>query len=195
MAVQLATIAPFIDDVFTITGTQYHYNSGAAHGGLDIATGSSSLHRLYSMVDGRVVSVVKNHSSYGNYIITQDMTTGDSFLYAHMKSIAVATGDTISKGTFVGIEGSTGNVTGRHVHIELQYLNPGDSWVWGIPYNNRPNVAEYMGLTNTYHLQAIYNGDIPPVPPHPPGPSGNTRKKYPWVIYNRVKMNSIDKKM
>lgn len=180
MAVVQARIAPFIRENFVITGTQYYYSgSGDPHGGLDIATYAGSLHILYSMVNGKILSVVHNHSSYGNYIIMQDNTTGDSFLYAHMARIDVFQGQIVSMGDQVGIEGSTGNVTGRHLHLELQYLNPGDSWVWGIDYNDRPNVAEYMGLANTQGLVAYYDGTPHPIPTE-------TRKhKFPWFIYNR----------
>ena len=190
MAVLEATIAPFINKVFTITGTQYYYhNSGKPHGGLDLSTGFKD--NLYSMVEGTVISVVHNHSSYGNYIIIQDDTTGDTFLYAHMDSIdlAIQSGGHVSMNQLVGVEGRTGSATGVHVHLELQYLDPGDDWVWNVPYNSRPNVAEYMGLTNTYHLQAIYDGEPGPTPPPPPPVYDFTpKKKFPWFIYNHRRM-------
>lgn len=189
MAVVQARIAPFIRENFVITGTQYYYSgSGEPHGGLDIATYATSLHILYSMVNGKVLSVVENHKSYGKYIIIQDLTTGDTFLYAHMARIDVFTNQLISMGDQVGIEGSTGNVTGRHVHLELQFLNPGDSWVWGVPYNDRPNVAEYMGLTNTQGLVGYYDGT-----PHPI-PTVIKRRGFPFVLFakkSRQKRNII----
>lgn len=185
-----ARIAPFIKEKFQITGTQYHYKSGGEHGGLDIATYSSSLHELFSMVTGTVLYAGRE-SSYGNYIIIQDDTTGDTFLYAHMKSYIVVAGQHINKGDFVGIEGSTGNVTGRHVHLELQYHNPGESWTWGVPYSQRPNVAEYMGLTNTQGLVAYYDGIPGPVPPGP-GPSRQKKKGFPWYLVEK-KRNRIVK--
>lgn len=183
-----ARIAPFIKENFQITGTQYHYRSGGAHGGLDIATYSSSLHELFSMVTGTVL-FAGHESSYGNYIIIQDDTTGDTFLYAHMQSYIVYKDQKINQGDFVGIEGRTGNVTGRHVHLELQYHTPGESWTWGVPYDERPNVAEYMGLTNTQGLVGYYDGIPGPVPPGP-GPSPTTSKsKYPWFIETRKRRN------
>ena len=182
MAVIESRIAPFINKKFTITGTQYYYSgSGNPHGGLDLSTGSND--NLYSMVNGKVLSV-SFESSYGNYIIIQDSTTGDSFLYAHMKSVSVIQGQTITMGQLVGIEGRTGNATGIHVHLELQYHTPGQSWTWGVPYNDRPNVAEYLGLTNTQGLQAIYHGE--PVPPYP---VDFQKKKFPWVLYARKLRN------
>ena len=180
MAVINARIAPFINKQFQITGTQYHYSgSGNPHGGLDISTGANDT--LYSMVNGKVLSV-SWESSYGNYIIIQDDTTGDSFLYAHMKSVSVTRGQTITLGQAVGTEGRTGIATGIHVHLELQYHTPGESWTWQVPYEDRPNVAEYMGLTNTQGLKAIYRGTPGPTPP---GPLDFHKKKFPWVLYAR----------
>lgn len=185
MAVIDARIAPFINQQFTITGTQYHYSgSGDPHGGLDISTGANDI--LYSMVNGKVLSV-SHESSYGNYIIIQDSTTGDSFLYAHMKSVSVRKNQTITMGQAVGIEGRTGTATGIHVHLELQYHTPGESWTWGIPYEDRPNVAEYLGLTNTQGLQAIYHGTPGPTPPHPI--HYDSERRFPWVLYARKLRN------
>lgn len=176
MAVIEARIAPFIRKVFTITGTQYYYSgSGQPHGGLDISTGFND--DLYSMVNGKVLSVVHNHSSYGNYIIIQDTTTGDSFLYAHMKTIEVVQNQQISMGQLVGQEGMTGEATGIHLHLELQYHNVGESWTWNVPYEDRPNVAEYLGLTNTQGLQAIYYGT-----PVPPTPTVRQKHRFPWYL-------------
>lgn len=184
-----ASLAPFVNIKFTITGTQYYYYvSREPHGGLDLQ--AAIAHQpLYSMVDGTVLAAVNNHSSYGNYIIIQDDTTGDTWLYAHMESIDVLPRQKISFLERVGVEGKTGNVTGRHVHLEYQSHNPGEAWTWNIPYNDRPNVAVKLGLTNTYHLQAIYYGDVPPVPPVPPTPEEEIKSKFPWFIYNRKRRN------
>ena len=176
-----ATIAPFINKAFTITGTQYHYTvSGDPHGGLDIST--NFYDKLYSMVNGKVIRRVLNDPSYGNYIIIQDSTTGVTWLYAHMDSITVFLNQNITLGQEVGIEGKTGNVTGIHVHLELQFLNPGDAWVWNIPYSDRPNIAEFMGLTNTQGLRAIYYGRRPI--------ESKKDKKFKWVLFNkRIRKN------
>ncbi|MBO5413786.1 MAG: M23 family metallopeptidase [Clostridia bacterium] len=62
----------------------------------------------------------------GNHI---KITNGDvSTLYAHCKTIYVKEGDKISQGQQIGETGSTGNVTGPHLHFEIrrnnEYIDP-----------------------------------------------------------------------
>lgn len=49
-------------------------------------------------------------------------------LYAHCKTIYVSQGDKITQGQEIGETGSTGNVTGPHLHFEIrrnnEYINP-----------------------------------------------------------------------
>lgn len=64
---------------------------------------------------------------YGNHIII-DHGNGYQTLYAHLLSIAVSVGDNVSKGQSIGVMGSTGRSTGRHLHFEIRQdgrpLNP-----------------------------------------------------------------------
>ena len=41
-------------------------------------------------------------------------------MYAHMSSIAVTAGSSISQGDIVGYVGSTGKSTGPHLHFEVR---------------------------------------------------------------------------
>lgn len=49
-------------------------------------------------------------------------------LYAHCKTIYVKEGDTIKQGQAIAEVGSTGNVTGPHLHFEVRkdnrYVDP-----------------------------------------------------------------------
>ena len=61
-----------------------------------------------------------------------------TFTFNHMQygSLLVAAGDTVSRGVQIGTEGGTGNVTGRHLHIETYegtHNNP-----WPPPYGPTP---------------------------------------------------------
>ena len=178
MAVEQARIAPFINKEFRVTSAQPYRNDGVTlHGGLDITTGAND--SLYSMVTGTVLYSQYNTSGYGNMIIMRDDTTGDAFLYAHMKNRSLKNvGDSVTVGEFVGYEGTTGQSTGIHLHVEWQIIGPNGSWNWNIPKIDRLHVADFMGISNVYGTRAIYNG----VPPTPPTPT-TKKSKFPWAIY------------
>ena len=66
------------------------------------------------------------NSGYGNYVIV-DHGNGFTTLYAHLNSVFVKPGETVSRGQQVGTMGNTGNSTGPHLHFEIRYD--------GVPYN------------------------------------------------------------
>jgi hypothetical protein len=66
-------------------------------------------------------------TSYGNYVLLEHSYTlknGSTITlytrYAHMGSISVSTGQSVSKGTKLGVVGSTGHSTGFHLHYETR---------------------------------------------------------------------------
>ena len=67
---------------------------------------------------GTVVSAVYS-SSYGNYVVISH-GNGMTTLYAHMSSMAVSSGQTVTKGQTIGYVGSTGWSTGPHCHFEVK---------------------------------------------------------------------------
>ena len=56
---------------------------------------------------------------YGN-IVEISHGNGLSTRYAHMSKIKVRVGQEVTKGTVIGLEGSTGRSTGPHVHYEVR---------------------------------------------------------------------------
>jgi murein DD-endopeptidase MepM/ murein hydrolase activator NlpD len=102
------------------------------HTGIDLVEPFGSA--VYAADDGVVALVGRTGSGYGNYVVIAHAGGLDT-LYGHLSSILVKAGQHVTQGTPVGLEGSTGNSTGPHLHFELRigqkpidprpYLPPG----------------------------------------------------------------------
>ena len=89
---------------------------------------------VYAADDGIVALVGNTSSGYGNYVVIAHAGGLDT-LYGHLSTSLVKVGQAVAQGTVVGLEGSTGNSTGAHLHFELRinqkpvnpapYLPPG----------------------------------------------------------------------
>lgn len=99
---------------------------GKLHKGIDIARPSDRT--IKAADNGKVISAGFS-SSYG-YKVEIDHQNGYRTLYAHLDSLSVSAGETVTKGSKLGVMGSTGNSTGVHLHFELykdgQLKNPLD---------------------------------------------------------------------
>jgi len=102
------------------------------HTGLDLVAPFGS--PVHAADDGMVALVGSSSSGYGNYVVIAHAGGFDT-LYGHLSTALVKVGQTVTQGTVVGLEGSTGNSTGPHLHFELRvgqrpvdptpYLPPG----------------------------------------------------------------------
>ena len=98
---------------------------GSPHGGTDFPAAKGT--PIYAVADG-VVSAARAMASYGNCVQISHGTADDgnnyATLYAHMSSIAVSEGQTVTKGQVIGYVGNTGDVSGKnggyHLHLELR---------------------------------------------------------------------------
>ena len=94
------------------------------HRGVDIVvpTGTTVL----AAMDGTVTTATYD-VSYGNYVVIED-SNGYCTKYAHMDTLNVSAGQTVTHGTTIGTTGNTGSSTGSHLHIEClyngEYYNP-----------------------------------------------------------------------
>ncbi|RTR25572.1 M23 family metallopeptidase [Robertmurraya yapensis] len=88
---------------------------GKFHKGIDIARPSD---RTIKAADNGIVKFAGNSSGYGNKVVI-DHQNGYETVYAHLSSINVSVGETVSKGSKIGVMGSTGNSTGIHLHFEI----------------------------------------------------------------------------
>lgn len=73
------------------------------------------------------------YSGYGQMVVV-DHGNGVSTLYAHLSRVRVVLGQAVAPGDDLGAMGTTGNVTGSHLHFEVRVggvpVNP-NSWVAG----------------------------------------------------------------
>jgi murein DD-endopeptidase MepM/ murein hydrolase activator NlpD len=102
------------------------------HTGLDLVAPFGT--QVLAADDGVVALVGSSSSGYGNYVVIAH-SGGLDTLYGHLATTLVKVGQPVSQGQPVGLEGSTGNSTGAHVHFELRinqkpvdptpYLPPG----------------------------------------------------------------------
>ena len=112
---------------------------GSHHNGTDFAAPGGT--PIYAVADG-VVSAARSMRSYGNCVQISHGTADDgnnyATLYAHMSSISVAEGQSVSKGQTIGYVGNTGDVVGRnggyHLHLELRINGSRTDALSYIPY-------------------------------------------------------------
>jgi hypothetical protein len=88
------------------------------HLGIDIAAGEGA--PLYAADSGVVVFAGGAFGGYGNMVMI-DHGNGYQTVYAHMSSVSVSCGRSLSQGATIGYSGSTGNSTGAHLHFEVRY--------------------------------------------------------------------------
>ncbi|MGJ7920627.1 peptidoglycan DD-metalloendopeptidase family protein [Neobacillus sp. LXY-4] len=95
--------------------SQMGYRGGKMHKGIDIARPSS--YTIKAADNGIVVSAGWD-GGYGNKVVI-DHQNGIRTVYGHLASIGVRTGQTVAKGSSIGVMGSTGDSTGVHLHFEV----------------------------------------------------------------------------
>lgn len=108
-------------------GTRRTYNgkTQSTHQGLDFraATGTP----IRAAQRGRVL--ISDDMYYEGGFVVLDHGEGLFTLYMHLSKFLVAVGDVLEKGTVVAESGSSGRVTGPHLHFGVQwqglYMEPG----------------------------------------------------------------------
>ena len=100
------------------------------HTGLDIAAPEGT--DVYAPLDGKVL--LSEEFFYRGNIIYIDHGNGLITSYSHLSKKIVTIGQSVSKGQTLGLVGSTGRVTGPHLHWEVFFL--------GIPVNPEIFVKE-----------------------------------------------------
>ncbi|GAB3806430.1 murein hydrolase activator EnvC family protein [Virgibacillus kimchii] len=109
------------------------YGTQRLHGGVDIA---APIGTPVKAAASGVVSSAGTMGGFGNAILITHTIGGQTYttLYAHLNSISVSAGQTVSQGQNIGEMGNTGVSTGPHLHFEV---HPGG-------YKNPQNPLQYL---------------------------------------------------
>ncbi|WP_416971310.1 M23 family metallopeptidase [Streptomyces sp. 4F14] len=103
-----------------IVGTGYRVSgsmwSSGYHTGVDFVVPSGTT--LRAVGAGTVVSAGWG-GAYGNQVVIK-LADGYYAQYAHLSALNVSAGQSVSAGQQIGYSGSTGNVTGPHLHFEIR---------------------------------------------------------------------------
>lgn len=118
-----------------------------SHRGTDIVylDGSSEIYAVDSGVveAGQSSCFVGNRNcggGWGNYVRIKH-ANGWSTLYAHLSSLNVRVGQTVTAGQVIGVMGNTGRSDGKHLHLEL----------WQ-PNGNRVDAEKYLDFSGYKQL-------------------------------------------
>lgn len=102
-------------------GWRTHPISGEAdyHNGIDLVNNNSNA-PIYASADGEVIVAgdANYFDWYGNWVVikhSDGMYTG----YAHLSSVNVSKGSTVTQGQQIGVIGTTGPSTGIHLHFQF----------------------------------------------------------------------------
>lgn len=105
--------------IWPVYGPISSYYGGRHPLGIDIDGFNLAGAAIVASTSGTVIFAGGNACcSYGLYVVVMS-PSGIETLYAHLSSISVVAGQTVSQGQVLGIIGSTGYSTGRHLHFEV----------------------------------------------------------------------------
>ena len=183
-----ASLAPFINQAFVVTGAWGEPRTGHIHAGIDLASlGSGGVAKpVYSMSDGIVTRVDQTDqgTGYGAMAIIWNQQNNDLWLYGDLgdNSVVLTVGQTVQQGQQVGVEGNPSGTasTGLHVHLEKENQSDG---IFKFGYNNSIDPTTGTGILNEVYTTSdeyyIYDGT--PVPP-----TQTISKKFNWPVFTKI---------
>lgn len=134
------------------------FGMGAAvNGAAIIAAGDGVVHVNQTGFMGYGTAIMINHGQLSNNYTVYT-------LYAHRQTVeGPGVGQSVGRGTVIGHIGSTGNVTGPHLHYEIHMVPPGGSLTWDYlnPSYSSPrttvNPRDFMASSNNQPGEATYS--------------------------------------
>lgn len=146
--------------------------NGAWHGGVDLVGEDKTVVSVCSgkVIRSRIVLDESDRTSeWGNYVAVQS-ESGEVVYCCHLASRLVSVGENVTVGQAIGIEGSSGKVTGAHLHFEVRQD--------GV----QVNAAEYLGIPNTAGFE--YNAIVPNS--NDSAPSAWSEEAVDWAVKNGI---------
>jgi murein DD-endopeptidase MepM/ murein hydrolase activator NlpD len=92
-------------------------NRRKPHLGVDLAAPKNT--NIYASHEGVVIYTGRDFRGFGRMIMIEG-SQGWATLYAHLSSILVKEGQTVTQGQPIGLMGRTGHATGIHLHFEIR---------------------------------------------------------------------------
>ena len=183
-----ATLAPFINQEFVVTGAWGEPRSGHIHAGIDLASlGSGGVAKpVYSMSQGVVTRVDQTDqgTGYGAMCIIWNQSNNDLWLYGDLgdNSIPLTVGQNVVQGTQVGLEGNPSGTASTGLHVHLEKENQADG-IFKFGYNNSIDPTTGTGILNEVYTTSdeYYIFDGTPVPP-----TAEEKKGFNWPIFTKV---------
>ncbi len=110
-------VLPVAPGVYHLTARFGDYSSlwSHFHTGLDFAADTGT---PIMAVAGGTITETGYSGAYGNRTI-ETLPDGTELWYCHQNEFGTAVGDVVKPGQVIGYVGSTGNVTGPHLHLEV----------------------------------------------------------------------------
>ncbi|MFD3694815.1 peptidoglycan DD-metalloendopeptidase family protein [Streptomyces sp. NPDC058646] len=109
----VAPVAGGVSTQYKVSGSMW---SSGYHTGVDFIARSGT--SVKAVGAGTVVSAGWS-GSYGNEVVIRH-ADGKYSQYAHLSSLSVSSGQSVTAGQQIGLSGSTGNSTGPHLHFEIR---------------------------------------------------------------------------
>ncbi len=109
----MAPLGGGISTNYKVAGSMW---SSGYHTGVDFIASSGTT--VKAVGAGTVVSAGWA-GAYGNEVVIRH-ADGKYSQYAHLSSLSVSSGQSVTAGQSIGLSGSTGNSTGPHLHFEIR---------------------------------------------------------------------------
>ena len=111
---------------FGVKNSRY---SAGFHTGCDLAAPTGT--KVVAVTDGTITRA-DDGGAYGKWTHLKSVN-GRTYVYCHQSARSVSVGDKVKAGQVIGHVGTTGNVTGPHLHFEA--TRPGEAWAYGRTVN------------------------------------------------------------